>query len=151
MPHPISLPLEVKKGRLTRTRTLAESIDRFLAALIGTPIGSCVIDPSFGFVFNNLRFEIFNENEGVVFNTSETPWGLSDALYEKKISGTSKNLDTFASELREAIERTEKRLTEVNVSMSYIRANRHIVVTVKGTIRSTSEPYKYTTTIRTWN
>ena len=72
-------------------------------------------------------------------------------LYEKKISGSSKNLNTFAAELKESIRKYEKRLQNPTVSMTYIREERLIYVTVKGIIAVSGEKYQYTTTIRIWN
>jgi predicted component of type VI protein secretion system len=73
------------------------------------------------------------------------------SLYELKISGSSKNLNTFASELKDAITKYEKRLTDVAVSMTYIREERRIYISVKGVIPSTMERYQFTTTINIWN
>jgi hypothetical protein len=148
--------LNIVNGRLNTTDNLKKSIDSFLALLISSPRYRCVADREFGFVFNNLRFEIFNENEGVVYDsTTENdakilPTGDS-SLYELKISGSSKNLNTFASELKDAITKYEKRLTDVAVSMTYIREERRIYISVKGVIPSTMERYQFTTTINIWN
>jgi predicted component of type VI protein secretion system len=148
--------LKIVHGRLNTTDNLKRSIDSFLALLISSPRYRCVVDRDFGFVFNNLRFEIFNENEGVVYDsTTENDTKIlpttDTSLYELKISGSSKNLNTFASELKDAITKYEKRLTDVAVSMTYIREERRIYVSVKGVIPSTMERYQYTTTINIWN
>jgi phage baseplate assembly protein W len=148
------LPLQIEKHILKREDSLKRSIDMFLNVLINTPRYSCVAERDFGFVFNNLRFEIFNEREGVVYDSSTeegTKEGLRGPLYELKISGSSKNLDTFAAELKEAITRYEPRLTEVAVTMTYVREERRIYIDVKGTIVSTDEKYKYKTIINIWN
>ena len=113
-----------------------------------TPLGSCVSDPNFGFILNNLRFEIFNENEGVVLNSIEDD---NSELYEKKISGSSRNINTFAIELKQLIEHYEPRIEDVLVTMSYVREHRKIYITVKGQISETEEPYQYQTNIRVWN
>ena len=60
----ILLPLQVVNGGVVRTQKLKLAVDAFLDLLLTTACRSCVSDPQFGFVFNNLRFEIFNENEG---------------------------------------------------------------------------------------
>ena len=105
-----------------------------------------------GFVFNNLRFEIFNENEGVVYDSGDTK-SMDDlqGIYDKKISGSSKSINTFASELKESVLKYERRLEDVAVSMTYIREERQIYITVKGVIVSTKENYVYKQTIRVWN
>ena len=76
---------------------------------------------------------------------------LGPDIYEKKISGSSKNLNTFAAELKEAIIKYEKRLQDVSVSISYIREERLLYVVVKGVLSSTKERYRYLTTIKIWN
>ena len=102
----ILLPLQITAGKLSTTEKVMKSIDSFLSLLITTSQNESISARKFGFVFNNLRFEIFNENEGVVYDSSlEEDAGeeLGPDIYEKKISGSSKNLNTFAAELKEAI------------------------------------------------
>ena len=105
----------------------------------------------YGFVFNNMRFEIFDEHEGVIYNSGDTIYenGMQD-LYTKKISGSSKNMNTFAAELKEAVKLYEKRLDDISVTMTYIREERLIYITIKGTIVSTKEDYVFTNTLRVW-
>lgn len=149
----IELPLMIDKSGLSRNQNVKQSIDSFISLLLNTPCYACAADPQFGFIFNNLRFEIFNENEGVVYNSEGTPnsGDLQQNLYLKKISGSSKNLNTFAAELKTAVNRYEKRLTNVAVTMTYIREERNIYVTVKGMIIDTQSDYQYNTFIRIWN
>lgn len=120
--------------------------------ILTTPQFSTPADPHFGFVFNNLRFEMFNENEGVVYDSGDTAnMDGFEGLYDKKISGSSKSLNTFAAELKESLIRYEHRLSEIAVSMTYIREERMIYITVKGVITSTREEYVYKQTIKVWN
>ena len=72
-------------------------------------------------------------------------------LYNKKISGNSKNFNTFATELKEAIIKYEPRLENVTATMSYIREERKIYVTVTGIIAETKEKYQYDTILNIWN
>ena len=136
----ILLPLQITAGKLSTTEKVMKSIDSFLSLLITTSQNDSVSARKFGFVFNNLRFEIFNENEGVVYDSSleeDAREELVSGIYEKKISGSSKNLNTFAAELREAIIKYEKRLQDVSVSISYIREERllyELVITSKDLI-----------------
>lgn len=147
----ILIPLDVKAQRFAREQDIKKAIDASLNLILTTQQYSTPADPQFGFVFVNLRFEIFNESEGVVYNSGDPKdvHGLT-GLYDKKISGSSKNLNTFAAELKEVINRYEKRLGNVAVTMTYIREERKIYVTIKGTILSTKESYTYTTTISVW-
>lgn len=146
----ILLPLQVSRGRLSRTDDRKTAVDAFLDLLLITPCGSCVADPQFGFVFNNLKFEIFNENEGVIYNSNNTDAAAAD-LYGKKVSGTSKSVNTFATELKQVIERYEKRLSEVSVSMTYLKVRKKIQVHVEGVLTEGGEPYRYDSHIDLWN
>lgn len=142
----IGIPLTIRKGRL-ENENRKDSIDSHIELLLSTPEGGCVSDLEFGFVFNNLRFEIFDENEGVVLNSDSD----RSTLYEKKISGTSRNVNTFAVELKRQIEKYEQRLSEVQVTMAYIREHRKIYITVRGIISETRAEYQYQTSLNVWN
>lgn len=139
----LQLPLDIDREGLARSADLKASITAFLRLLVTTPYGDCVADSEFGFLFNNLMLENFNEDSGVVSGRT--------GAYGKKISGTSRNLNTFASELQERIIRYETRLSDVSVSMSYYREERNIYVTVDARIAGTDEEYRYNTTIKVWN
>jgi len=144
-------PLDIIGGSIMRTDNVKESIDSFLEILLTSACGDCSIDPEFGFIFNNMRFEIFNEREGTIFNSTSTDSREEEDLYNKKISGNSKNVNTFATELRQVIMKYEERLTEVQATMSYVREERKIYITVTGIIVDTREKYKYDTTIKVWS
>ena len=144
-------PLEISMGSISRTGNQKESIDAFLEILLTSACGDCCIDPEFGFIFNNMRFEIFNEREGTIFNSMPTDNNADDQLYSKKISGNSKNINTFATDLKEVIMKYEHRLTDVAATMSYVRDERKIYITVTGVIIDTQEKYKYDTTLKIWS
>lgn len=148
----ISLPLNVGSKGLSREEKMKKSIDASITLILSTPLFSTPADPQFGFVFNNLRFEMFNENEGVVYDSGDTDYmdGLQ-GIYDKKISGSSKSVNTFASELKDSVIKYEPRLEDVAVSMTYIREERQIYITIKGVIASIKENYVYKQTIRVWN
>lgn len=146
----ILLPLQVVNGGVVRTQKLKLAVDAFLDLLLTTACRSCMSDPQFGFVFNNLRFEIFNENEGVIYN-SVGNGGADAELYGKKVSGTSKSINTFATELKSAIEQYEKRLTGVAVTMAYLKNAKRVQITVEGTLTETNEAYRYATSIDIWS
>ena len=139
------------KEGFRRTENPRRAIDSALTLLMTTHCGSCVADPEYGFIFNNLRFEIFDEAEGVVYDSAGT--GKSQGLkgiYEKKISGSSKNLNTFAAELKQTIETYEKRLDDVSVSMTYLREERKIYVKVKAVMVDGGNNYEYQSIINVW-
>ncbi|MCH5242079.1 MAG: hypothetical protein J1F67_06615 [Muribaculaceae bacterium] len=148
----ISLPLKIEKGKLDGEQSQKNAIDRHLDLLLSTPCYSSAVDPEFGFIFNNLKFEIFNEKDGVVYNSTDTAeiFEGKGGLYEKKISGSSKNLNTFASELKTSVNKYETRLQDVSVSMTYVRENRLIYINIKGQVKATGEDYNYTTTLKVW-
>ena len=141
----LSIPLKVVKTGLARENNIKRSIDEAISMLLTTP------RYKYGFVFNNMRFEIFDEHEGVIYNSGDTLYenGLRD-LYSKKISGSSKNMNTFAAELKEAVKDYEKRLDDVAVTMTYIREERLVYITIKGVIAATKEGYLYKGTLRVW-
>lgn len=132
----IALPLTIQHSRFVRTEALADAITDYLTLLVNSARYLTAPDPSFGFVFNNLKFENVNEREGVV--------------YERKLSGSSKNINTYAAELQKAIALYEPRLQNVKVSMTYVREEKQIYTTVEGTISATQEPYQFSTTIKVW-
>ena len=148
----IAIPLDLSAKGLARTADQKTAIDQSLSLLLSTPCFSSAADPQYGFIFNNMRFEIFNENEGVVYNSSESPdiFEGPEGLYAKKISGSSKNLNTFAAELKDTVAKYERRLGGVTVSMTYIREEQKIYVTVKGVVVETNADYTYRTTINVW-
>ena len=86
----LSIPLNVVKSGFEREKKLKKSLDESLFLLLTTPRYNNISDPEFGFVFNNMRFEIFDEHEGVIYNSGDTIYerGIKD-LYNKKISGSS--------------------------------------------------------------
>ena len=95
---------------------------------------------------------MFNENEGVVYDSGDTASMMNfQNIYDKKISGSSKSINTFAAELKLAIEEYEKRLENIAVSMTYIREERQIYITVKGVLAETKEDYVYNQIIKVWN
>jgi hypothetical protein len=144
-------PLEIIMGSISRTNNQKESIDAFLEILLTSACGDCCIDPEFGFIFNNMRFEIFNEREGTIFNSTLTDDSTDDPLYSKKVSGNSKNINTFATDLKKVIMKYEQRLSDVAATMSYVRDERKIYITVTGIIVDTQEKYKYDTTLKIWS
>ena len=139
----LALPLKIEKGRLVGHKDIRDAIDESISLIISTPVLSTPVDPEFGFVFSNLRFEQIDEKEGVVMTDSQ--------LCDKKISGNSRNLDTFAADLRDSILRAESRLTGVKVSTTYITEERTLHITVSGVIKETSEDYRFHTTFAIWN
>ena len=147
----ISIPLQLTDKGLRREDDQKRAIDEAIALIIRTERFSTPADPVFGFVFNNLRFEMFNENEGVVFDSGDTnTMNYVQGIYDKKISGSSKSINTFAAELKTAIMKYEQRLDDITVSMTYIREERQIYITVKGIIASSKEDYVFNQIIRVW-
>lgn len=148
----INIPLQLTPKGLRREDDQKRSIDASISLIISTERFSTPADPQFGFVFNNLRFEMFNENEGVIFDSGDTDtMNYVQGIYDKKISGSSKSINTFAAELKTAIMKYEHRLDDISVSMTYIREERKIYITVKGMIASSKEDYVFNKVIKVWN
>ena len=145
----LSLPLSISKHRFLRSKSLNEAIIDNLELIISTPVGECVIDPDFGFILNNFRFEIFNEEYGTIYNSKALESDI-DAYYNEKLSGTSKNLDTYAAELKSAIENYEKRLKKVSVSLNYVRLDRKIYISILGFRTIDDVEFNYQTSLNTW-
>lgn len=143
-------PIKITKRGLLNANSTKESIDSFLMLLLNSVCGETPIDPKFGFVFNNMRFEIFNEREGVIFNSTDNE-DNDNELYSKKISGNSRNLNTFAIDLKEVITQYEPRLEDVTTTMSYVRSERKVYITVTGIISESNEKYQFDTTLKIWN
>lgn len=147
----LSIPLQITDKGFLREENLDRSIQESITMLLQTPYYSCAADPQYGFVFKNLRFEIFNENDGTIDNSQVELSPREQQLYKLKVSGSSKNINTFASELKEAVIRNEPRLSEVSATLTYVREEKRIYVTVKGIITETGKDYQYQTTIKIWN
>lgn len=87
----LSIPLQVVKTGLARQASIKKSLDESINLLVSTPRFHNVADPNFGFIFNNMRFEIFDEHEGVIYNSGDTIYETSSQdIYNMKISGSSK-------------------------------------------------------------
>lgn len=141
-------PLNIVGGLLERTEDQKSSIDQSLELLLNTQIGTVPLAPDYGFVFSNLRFQNIDESQGTVYDDSPEK---DDPLYKLKLSGSSKNLQTFAAELNETIKKYERRLGDTSTVMTYIRQSRTIIVAVRGTIAESGLPYEYRTLIKIWN
>lgn len=148
----IAIPLQITRNGLLMETDDKRSIDHALSLLIQTACYSWLPDPQYGFILKNLRFEIFNENEGTIFDSvhDDRQTVYHQPLYRMKVTGTSKNVSTFAAELKNAIERYEPRLEQVTATLTYIREERRIYITVKGVIKESHEDYGYETTIKIW-
>ncbi|WP_455621410.1 hypothetical protein [Parabacteroides sp.] len=150
----IGLPLKIDKSdyRFGRADNVA-SINSFIDLIIATPKGTFVCDPNFGFTFSNLRFEIFNELEERINSSSRSAYETNDDAesYEKKVSGSSKNSNTFAKDLQNAIERYEPRLSNVEVVMSYVKVEKLVKIHIKANLLPKGEEYAYETSIGAWN
>ena len=103
----ILLPLQIEKGQLTQAKNPKEAIDAFIELLLTTPCQSCVADRQFGFIFNNLKFEIFNENEGVIYNSATEEEDVSVTMsYIKNLKKIHVNIEGTLLETNEAYKYT---------------------------------------------
>ena len=151
----IYAPLQISDKGIRTEENLEHSIGKTIDMLLQTPCNSCPVDPEFGFVFNNMRFETIDEGDGTISNPPESDewkdWkNNGKELYNLKVSGNSKGINTFAAILQEAIKKYEPRLTGVDTLLTYVREKKIIEVSVKGTIGETGKPYQYKTIINIW-
>lgn len=132
--------------------SIKESIDAFLKLLISSNKYDSIADEDFGFCLEDFRYEGFSSNEARFLAraaTSNDPQEniqlleIKSPLYGKKLIGNSKNADTFARELKLSIERYEKRLNDVNVTMDFQKNARIIHVIVTGKINNASNTIYY--------
>ncbi|MCQ2150126.1 MAG: hypothetical protein MJY45_07245 [Bacteroidales bacterium] len=137
----LQLPLSIGPEGLAREEDVRKSISSFLRLLLTSQSGLSA-DRNFGFLLNNLTFENFDEDEGVVTGRS--------GVYGKKISGSSINLNTFASELQSIVVKYERRLQNVSATMEYDKRSRVINVTISGVIKGSEEKYQYDSRIQVW-
>ena len=123
------------------------SIDAFLKLLISSNKYDSIADEEFGFCLEDFRYEGFSSEEArflerapVQIDASENTMlsSIKDPLYAKKLIGNSKNADTFARELKLCIDRYEKRLKDVAVTMDFQKNARIIHVIVTGVINNAS-------------
>lgn len=127
------------------------SIDAFIQLLISSNKYDSIADREFGFCLEDFRFESFNlekakfhSNFPIRDTTENTELNeVRDSLYTKRLIGSSKNADTFARELKNSIERYERRLKEVSVSMDFQKYGRMIHIIVTGKINNPSNAIYY--------
>lgn len=160
----ISIPLSLQKNErgataagvtrigdvvFARSIDVADSIRSFIELLVNTPLGSYSPDSEFGFVFKNFRFQIFNEEKGVLYS-SDPDNEISD-YYKYKIQGHGVNFNTFAHELKMSIEKYEPRLKRVRVNMEYSSTSKNIDIVVTGKINDKiSEDFEHIIKMHVW-
>ena len=128
------------------------SIDAFLRLLIASNKYDSIADEEFGFCLEDFRFEGFSldraeflQRKSVTLDKSENTElaEIRNSLYDKRLVGTSKNADTFARELKKSIERYERRLRDVQVSMDFQKNGNIIHIIVTGKINNAANTIYY--------
>ena len=131
---------------------LKRSIDTFLKLLISSNKFDSIADEQFGFCLEDFRYEAFSSDKAKFLERQAISKDLDEnmelmdvksPLYAKKLIGNSKNADTFARELRNSIERYEKRLKEVAVNMNFQKNGRIIHIIVTGRINNQTNALYY--------
>ena len=129
-----------------------ESIDTFLRFLISSNKYDSIADEQLGFSLEDFRYEGFSSESGQFLERSQaikdptenTMLGeIKDPLYKKRLIGNSKRPDTFAQELKKCIERYERRLKDVAVTMDFQKNGRLIHVIVTGVIDNATNTLYY--------
>lgn len=141
-------------------RNVKKSIDHFLDLLISSPKYCCIADDEFGFALEDFHYESFSVDKAKFFETKDNPHGqketnimtsIRNPLYAKKIIGNSKNEDTFARELKRSIERYEKRLKDVSVTMDFQEHGKMIRILVDAKLNDgTNTSYSYEFKMIVW-
>lgn len=132
------------------TDDMKKSVDNFLTLLLSSKKQSCIADDDFGFVFENLRYENIDPNRGMFIN-NEYKSLLKNPIYEKKINGTGKNTNSFAKELKNTIEKYEKRLSNIDISIDFQQKGRLVKIIVEGILcDDRNTPYSYEFNINIW-
>lgn len=132
------------------TDDMKKSVDSFMALLLSSKKHSCIADDDFGFIFENLRYENIDPNRGL-FIDNENNTILRSSIYDKKINGTGKNANSFAKEIKNSIEKYEKRLENVEISIDFQQKGKIVCIMVNGILcdhRNT--PYSYEFKINIW-
>lgn len=128
------------------------SIDAFLRFLIASNKYDSIADQDFGFCLEDFRFEGFSTEKAKFLDRTATVQDedentelgeIRSPLYVKRLVGNSKSADTFARELKNTIERYERRLREVQVTMDFQKNGSLIHIIVTGKINNTSNTLYY--------
>ncbi|MBQ5997199.1 MAG: hypothetical protein IJL64_04955 [Bacteroidales bacterium] len=147
--HPFRISYPMVESGNDKTK---QSIDAFLDMLIASNKFCCIADPDFGFALEDFRFESFSVERAKFFETVQNKlnpkentqlFDIKNPLYDKKIIGDSRTSDTFATELKHTIERYEKRLKDVSVSMDFQSRGKIIHITVSGKINDETHAFYY--------
>ena len=128
------------------------SIDAFLQLLIASNKYDSIADQDFGFCLEDFRFEGFSSEHAKFLeqiptvkdeNENTELCEIRSHLYLKRLVGNSKNADTFARELKNTIERYERRLREVQVTMDFQKYGCLIHIIVTGKINNAANTIYY--------
>lgn len=134
-----SLPVKIT-GQFYKdnaSSTVKSSIDDFIDLIVISPNGSFKADYSFGFIFQNSRFENSDEDE---------------RIDSKKIHGESFNKNNYAYDLKVAIEKYEPRLKSVQVNMGYDADTKKVSIEIIGRYEEdyAEKLYKKNITFHIW-
>lgn len=136
---------------------LEMSIDTFINMVVSSERGCCKADPDFGFAFEDYHYAAFSTERSEFFKTlatdtnNKTLASITDPMYDRTIIGSSKNTDTFAETLKNTIERYEKRLTDVSVTIDYMITDKVLCIEVNATINDdTRNPYQHRIYSQIW-
>lgn len=132
------------------TEDIKTSVDSFLTLLMSSKKHSCIADNDFGSVFESLRYENIDPNRGLFLNNDNKSL-FKNPIYDKKISGTGKNTNSFARELKNTIEKYEKRLNNIDIIIDFQHKGKIVRITVNGTLcDNRNTPYLYEFKINIW-
>ena len=120
------------------------SIDAFLRLLIASNKYDSIADEEFGFCLEDFRFEGFSLDRAEFLQRKSVTLDKSENTeLAERLVGSSKNSDTFARELKKSIERYERRLRDVQVSMDFQKNGNIIHIIVTGKINNAANTIYY--------
>lgn len=136
---------------------LVRSIDTFINMIVASERGCCKADPDFGFAFEDFHYAAFSTERAEFFKTlatdtnNKTLASITDPMYDRTIVGSSKNTGNFAETLKAIIERYEKRLTDVCVTIDYMISDKVLYIEIDAVINDeTRNPYNHRIYSQIW-
>jgi hypothetical protein len=126
----IPLDFNFSEGKLYETNLvkgndIESAINDFINLIIDSPNGSFKPDLDFGFSLKNSRFE----------NATEPGKGVYE-INGKNIKCKSKDQDSYAFSLTEAIKKFEPRLINPQVTEDFNKSNSEVLLSISGLLQS---------------
>jgi len=116
-------------------KSIEKSIADFITLLACSPNGSFKPDFRFGFNLKNFQFQNADSE---------------DKINHRKIEGKSDNLNNYAIDLKETIQRFEPRLQNPEIKIGFDRKQSEVSVFISGLLSDTKKEYKQNIKFHIW-